>query len=138
MYITPVTLQQANHFALKNCKQYQPVDEQVFSIGCAVREKLIGIVIINRPVSLKYDDGLTLEVSRIYSTAGRPAYCMLYGAAARAAGAMGFHRIITTQPKGTPDSSLRAAGWKYVGPIRAKAGFMEAETLLCYERRLAT
>ena len=138
MYITPVTLQQANHFALNNCKQYQPVDEQVFSIGCAVREKLIGIVIINRPVSLEYDDGLTLEVSRIYSTAGRPAYCMLYGAAARAAGAMGFHRVIAVQPSSIPDSSLRAAGWKSVGSIETKTEATEAQTLLCYERRLTT
>ena len=128
MYITPVTLQQANHFVAKNCKQYQPVDEQVFSIGCAVSGKPMGVAIINHPVVLEYDDGLTLEVSRIYSTAGRPAYCMLYGAAARAAGAMGFHRVITAQPSGTPDSSLRAAGWKCVGAVRTKAGFTEAIT----------
>lgn len=136
MYITPVTLQQANHFAAKVCKEYSPVDEQVFSIGCAINGELIGAAIINYPTSLEYNDGLTLEVHRIYSTAGRSAYCMLYGAAARAAKAMGFCRIIASHPIGIPDSSLRAAGWKYVGPMEAKASFNDVQTLLCYERAL--
>lgn len=136
MYITPVTLQQANHFAAKHGKQYRPVNEQKFSIGCAINGKLIGIAIINDPISPEYDDGLTLEIHYIYSTAGRPAYCMLYGAAARAAKAMGFCRIIASHPSGVPDSSLRAAGWRCVGPIEVKADFSDLQTLLCYERKL--
>lgn len=138
MYITPVTLQQANQFGAKNCRQYRPVPEQVFSIGCADHGKLMGIAVVTYPMIPNYDDDLTLEVSRIYSTAGRSAYCMLYGAAARAAGAMGFHRVIAVQPSGTPDSSLRAAGWKCVGSIEAETGAAEAQTLLCYERKLTT
>ena len=136
MYITPITLQQANHFAAQGRKKYRPLDKQVFSIGCAINGELIGAAIINYPASPDYNDGLTLEVHRIYSTAGRSAYCMLYGAAARAAKAMGFTKIITSHPSGIPDSSLRAAGWKCVGSVGECAFFKGVQSLLCYERKL--
>ena len=50
---------------------------------------------MGRPVSRYLDDGLTLEVNRLCTTGAENACSMLYGAAARAARAMGYQKIIT-------------------------------------------
>jgi hypothetical protein len=41
---------------------------------------------------------------------------MLYGAAWRAAKALGYKHIVTYTRKSENGASLRAAGWKYDGP----------------------
>ena len=57
--------------------------------------KLVGVVITGRSVSRYLDDGLTLEVNRLCTDGTRNACSFLYGAAARVAKAMGYHKIIT-------------------------------------------
>jgi hypothetical protein len=55
------------------------------------------------------------EVTRLV-TDGTPNACsMLYGAAARAADAMGFDRIQTFILEDEPGTSLKAAGWTFEG-----------------------
>ena len=61
------------------------------------------------------DDGLTLEVNRV-ATDGCPNACSaLYGAAWRAAKAMGYQRLITYTLPEEGGASLRGAGWRLVG-----------------------
>jgi hypothetical protein len=58
------------------------------------------------------DNGMTVEVTRLTVKEGHPNGCsMLYSAAARAAKAMGYHRIITYILESEPGTSLKAAGW---------------------------
>lgn len=82
-----------------------------FSIGCVADGELVGVVIAGRPVSRYLDDGLTLEVTRLCSTGEKNACSILYGAAARAARAMGYRRIITYTLDSEDGTSIRAAGW---------------------------
>ena len=77
--------------------------------------QLVGVAITGRPVSRYLDDGLTLEVNRLCTDGTRNACSFLYGAAARAAKAMGYQKIITYILDTEDGASLRAAGWTCAG-----------------------
>ena len=58
-----------------------------------------------------FDDGRTIEVTRV-ATDGTPNACScLYGAMRRIAREMGYHRILTYTLATEPGTSLRASGW---------------------------
>jgi hypothetical protein len=78
-------------------------------------DRLVGVVIVGRPVSRHRDDGVTLEVTRLCTDGTRNACSFLYGAAARAAFALGYSRIGTYILKSEPGTTLKAAGWKLIG-----------------------
>lgn len=78
---------------------------------------------VGRPVARHFDDGMTLEVNRT-ATDGTPnANSMLYGAAWRAAKALGYCRLITYTMEGESGSSMRAAGWRVVASRPARVGW---------------
>ena len=72
-------------------------------------------MIVGRPVSRHLDDGKTLEVNRLCTLGVKNACSFLYAAAARAAKAMGYEKIITYILQSENGGSLRAAGWKCSG-----------------------
>ncbi|MDE6455969.1 MAG: hypothetical protein K2L38_08715 [Dysosmobacter sp.] len=116
LFLVPVSLKDANAFVAEHHRHHKPTRGHKFSIGCAVEGRLVGVAIGGRPVSRYLDDGLTLEVNRLCTT-GEPNACsMLYGAAARAAKAMGYRKIITYTLDSEPGTSLRAVGWTCAGP----------------------
>lgn len=55
---------------------------------------ICGVAIVGRPIARRLDDGHTLEVTRCCTDGTKNACSMLYAAAARAAKAMGYDRII--------------------------------------------
>jgi hypothetical protein len=61
------------------------------------------------------DDGDTLEVTRLCTTGHKNACSFLYGAAARATFALGYHRIGTYVLLSEDGASLRASGWRLLG-----------------------
>ena len=93
--LTPISLREANAFVERNHRHHKGVTGHKFSIGCTRDGELVGVAIMGRPVSRYLDDGLTLEVNRLCTTGAENACSMLYGAAARAARAMGYQKIIT-------------------------------------------
>lgn len=113
--LTPVSLAQANAFVAEHHRHHKAVTGHKFSIGCAADGELVGVAIVGRPVSRYLDDGLTLEVTRLCTTGAKNACSMLYGAAARAARAIGYQRIITYTLDTESGASLRAAGWRCAG-----------------------
>ena len=113
----PVSLSQANRFVELHHRHHEPVRFHKYSIGAAEAGKLVGVCTVNRPVNLRMDDGLALEVARL-CTDGTPNACsFLLSRAARAAAALGYERIQTyTLAEETMKSrgaSLWAAGWLY-------------------------
>lgn len=114
--LVPVSLKDANAFVAARHRHHRPVVGHKFSIGCEVEGRLVGVVIAGRPVSRYLDNGLTLEVTRLCSTGEQNVCSMLYAAAARAAKAMGYRKIITYTLDTEPGTSLRAAGWMCAGP----------------------
>lgn len=117
----PIGFDEAARFVQVNHRHHTPPAGHKFSIGAAVNGDLIGVVIVGRPVSRRRDDGITLEVTRL-CTNGFPNACsFLYGAASRAAFALGYRRIGTYILKSEPGTSLVAAGWKLIGEAGGKS-----------------
>lgn len=113
--LVPMTLKEANAYVQQHHRHHKPVTGHKFSIGCSDGEKIVGVAIAGRPVSRYLDDGWTLEVNRLCTDGSKNACSMLYGAAWRAARAMGYKKVITYILQSEPGTSLRAAGWKCVG-----------------------
>lgn len=89
--------------------------------------------------------GKTLEVNRLCTDGTKNACSFLYAAAARAARAMGYQRIITYTLDTEGGVSLRAAGWHcagraggtaWTGARAPKAGQYPAQMKLRYEKAL--
>ena len=113
--LIPVPLSEANAFVARHHRHHKPVTCHKFSIGCMKDGRLAGVAIVGRPVSRYLDDGLTLEVNRL-CTDGTPNACsFLYGAAWRAARALGYRKIVTYILDTESGASLRAAGWDCAG-----------------------
>jgi len=111
----PIDLEGANEFVARHHRHHKPVVGHKFSIAASDHANIVGVVIVGRPVSRHRDDGRTLEVTRL-CTDGHPNACsFFYGAAARAAFALGFDRIGTYIRADEPGTSLNAAGWRLIG-----------------------
>lgn len=113
--LVPLTLAEANVFTERLHRHHGPVVGHKFSLGAAKRSEIVGVAIVGRPVSRHRDDGLTLEVTRLCTDGTRNACSFLYGAAARAAFALGYTRIGTYILASESGVSLRAAGWRLIG-----------------------
>ncbi len=143
--LVPVSLKDANAFVAEHHRHHKPTRGHKFSIGCEMDGRLVGVAIMGRPVSRYLDNGRTLEVNRLCTTGERNACSMLYAAAARAAKAMGYRKIITYTLDSEPGASLRAAGWMCAGPAggerwtgqrRPVADLYPAQMKLRYEKLL--
>jgi hypothetical protein len=113
--IRPCTLKQANDFVREMHRHHKPTVGHKFSIALYDDERMVGVVIVGRPVARRFDDGLTAEVNRCCTDGTANACSMLYGAARRAAAAMGYKRLITYTLPDEGGASLRGAGWRHVG-----------------------
>ena len=114
--IVPADLAEANEFVRRHHRHHKPVPGHKFSLAAVDDDAVVrGVAIVGRPVARMADDGLTLEVNRV-ATDGCPNACSaLYGAAWRAAKAMGYQRRITYTLPEEGGASLRVAGWRLVG-----------------------
>lgn len=115
--IVPLELFEANEMVDRFHRHHKPVQGHRFSIGVLnADDKLVGAAIVGRPVArLGGDPSEVVEVTRLV-TDGTPNACSaLYGAAARAAHALGYRRIQTYTLDTETGISLKAAGWKREG-----------------------
>lgn len=114
-------LEGANEFVVRWHRHHDEVVGHKFSIGAALGDVLVGIVIVGRPVSRHRQDGVTLEVTRLCTDGTKNACSFLYGAAARTTFALGYLRLGTYIRTDEPGTSLIAAGWKLVAEVRGKS-----------------
>lgn len=117
LQLRPVSLRTANAFVQEHHRHHRPVQGAKFALavtlGCG--DRVCGVTIVGRPVARHLDDGWTLEVTRL-CTDGAPNACSkLYGAAWKAAKALGYTRLITYTLPEEGGASLCAAGWRLVG-----------------------
>lgn len=89
----------------------RPVGWKV-GIGVENDGKLVGVVVLGRPVARMADDGMTAEVTRLCTDGTKNACSFLYSRANRAAKAMGYTKVITYTLASESGASLRASGWK--------------------------
>lgn len=112
--VVPLHLAEANALVEQWHRHHQPVPGAKFAVGVADGDRVCGAAIVGRPVARHLQDGWTLEVVRCVTDGTRNACSALYGAAARAAFALGYKRLITYTLPEEGGSSLRGAGWRVV------------------------
>ena len=121
--LVPVDFATAAGFVEMWHRHNKPPVSHKFSIGAAADGKLVGVAIIGRPVARHFDDGLTLEVTRTATDGTANVNSLLYGAAWRAAKALGYGRLVTYTQAAESGASLRAAGWRVVAERRERKGW---------------
>jgi hypothetical protein len=93
--IVPVTFRQACAFIDAHHRHHKPPRGMKFCLGVDADGQLAGVATVGRPVARWFDDGYTLEVNRTCTDGTPHVNSMLYGAAWRAAKALGYRRLIT-------------------------------------------
>jgi len=109
--LQPISFAEAAAFIRIHHRHHLPPVGWKFGIAVNNGDRVVGVVTVGRPVARHLDNGFTLEVTRCCTDGTKHACSMLYGAAWRAAKAMGYRRIVTYTLKSESGSSLRAAGW---------------------------
>jgi hypothetical protein len=112
MTLQPITIAEAKRFVMLYHRHHDAPTGALFALGVAVAGQVIGVALVGRPVARMLDDGWTAEVIRVAVIDGYPNACSkLYGAAKRAAQALGYRRVLTYTLASEPGSSLKGAGW---------------------------
>lgn len=123
--VIPMTLREANEFVRRQHRHSRAVVGCKFAVGVADDGGVVrGVAIVGRPTSPKIDQKVPAEITRVCTDGARNACSMLYGAARRAARAMGHQPIYTYTLPEEGGASLRAAGFRLDktdagGPARA-------------------
>jgi hypothetical protein len=115
MTVKPLTLTQANAFISQFHRHHKKVQGHRFSLGAYQEDKLVGVIVIGRPVERQIPPYEVAEVTRLCTDGTKDACSFLYGAAARVAKEMGFLKIQTYILDIEPGTSLKASGWVYEG-----------------------
>lgn len=115
MKSVPITLKQANEFVGELHRHHKSVVGHRFSIGCEHGGKLVGVVVVGRPVARKTEQYTIAEVTRLCTDGTKNACSFLYSLAARIAREMGFAHIQTFILPTESGVSLKAAGWTFDG-----------------------
>jgi hypothetical protein len=111
--LQPITQREAFAFINEHHRHHRAPRGFKFAIAVNDGERVVGVITVGRPVSRVLDgEAYTAEVTRCCTDGSKNAASMLYGAAWRAARAMGYRRMITYTLDREPGTSLVAAGWK--------------------------
>lgn len=121
--LVPVSFGDACAFVAAHHRHHQPPVGHKFSVGVACDQVLVGVAIVGRPIARGYDDGRTLEVTRVATDCTAHAASMLYAAAWRATKALGYRRLVTYTQHGESGASLRAAGWTVIAERPPRPGW---------------
>ncbi len=121
MNVRPLELAEANEFVLSFHRHSGKVVGHRFSIGLEDSGELVGIAIVGRPLARMLQDGTTAEVTRlcVNDKAPKGACSSLYRSCWRAWVAMGGKRLVTYTLRTEAGSSLKGAGFRFVGKVNA-------------------
>lgn len=117
MELRPVTQAEARRFVGEHHRHNDPNRMSICQVGLDVGGELAGVATVERPNAPALCDGYTAEITRLCVRDGSPknACSRLYGAACRAARALGYRRVVTYTLTSEPGTSLLAAGFTRVG-----------------------
>lgn len=129
--VVPLSLRAAREFVAVHHRHHGPPVGHRWSIGVVDSKGILrGVAIVGRPVSRVLDDGLTVEVNRTCTDGFPNANSALYGAAWRAARAMGYRRMVTYTQAGESGASLRASNAVQVAQLPPRAGWADSSVAL--------
>lgn len=121
--LAPCTIADARRFVGIHHRHNLPPKVALFALAADEDGERVAVAIVGRPVARLADDGQTVEVVRLCSVGTRNACSFLYGAACRAAKALGYRRVITYTLQSEPGASLRAAGFTEDARLKARKGW---------------
>jgi hypothetical protein len=113
--LQPVSYSEACNFIDEHHSHHLPPQGWKFGVAVKKGEKIVGVITVGRPVARHEDDGWTLEVTRCCTDGTKNVASKLYGAARRAAWALGYKRLITYTMKSEEGTSTEAAGYRKIG-----------------------
>lgn len=119
--LAPCSLEEANAFVAEHHRHHKPTPVAMFCIGAVSDGRVVGVAIVGLPKARLAMDGWTLEVTRVATDGTRNACSALYGAARRAALALGYRRIITYTLAEEGGASLRASGFAEDGEVKGES-----------------
>ena len=119
--LQPITQREALRFIAEHHRHHDPPRGWLFGVAVNDGQQVVGVLVVGRPVARGNQDGYTAEVTRCCTDGTPHVPSMLYGAAWRAAKALGYRRLITYTLVTEPGTSLRAAGWKVVGSVPGRS-----------------
>ena len=95
--IIPLTLKEANEFVTKHHRHNKKCAGHKWSVGAIFKGKLVGVIIVGRPIARKLDNRFTLEVNRncVLDDAPKGTCSFLYAKAMKIWQSMGGKKIIT-------------------------------------------
>lgn len=104
-----MSIQEANKVVANYHRHSRPVVGALCAVGATDGERLVGVAIIGRPIARLLQDGYTAEVTRVCVMPDAPpnTNSFLYGAAWRAARALGFRKLVTYTLQSESGASLR-------------------------------
>jgi len=116
MKIAPITYRNACEYVNRFHRHHKA------SVGCKFAISIIddtgivhGVAICGRPVGRYFDDGFTLEITRVCTDGMANGCSMLYGACCRIAKQMGYRKVITYTLESEHGASLKASNFTYDG-----------------------
>jgi hypothetical protein len=112
--VQPISFDEACMFVERRHRHHKPPQGWLF--GCAVNdgERVVGVVMVGRPVARMLQDGWTVEVTRCCTDGTAHAASKLYAAAWRAARALGYRRLVTYTLATEAGTSVKALGFRVV------------------------
>jgi len=116
--LVPITFREACTYVETYHRHHKPPTGHKYSIAVSSQEKIVGVIIVGRPVARGLDRGWVLEVTRCCTDGTRNACSMLYAAAWRVARNLGYKKLITYILDSEKGTSCVAAGYKLVGKTR--------------------
>jgi hypothetical protein len=117
----PITQREAFAYIAEHHRHHKPPVGWMWGIAAYDDDRLCGVITVGRPVARMLDKRLkgtirtTCEANRCCTDGTYNACSLLYGAAWRAAKAMGWDECITYLGPGENGASLKASGWICVG-----------------------
>ncbi|MGD1842270.1 MAG: XF1762 family protein [Thermonemataceae bacterium] len=113
--IVPIFQDEAKAFVEQHHRHHKAPVGSIFQIACALDGKIVGVVIVGRPVARHLQDGYTAEVTRLCTDGTKNACSKLYSAAWRVAKNLGYKKLVTYILESETGVSLKASGWKEIG-----------------------
>ena len=111
--IIPLTLKEANEFVTKHHRHNKKCAGHKWSVGAIYKNKLVGVIIVGKPIARKLDNRFTLEINRncVLDDAPKGTCSFLYAKAIKIWQSMGGKKIITYTLTTESGSSLKAVNF---------------------------
>lgn len=121
LQLCPISFVEACEFVKQYHRHHKPPTGHKYSIAASIDGKIVGVVMVGRPVGRFDDNGWTLEVNRLCTDGTKNACSFLYRAAWRVAKNLGYKKLITFILDTENGASLKASGFKEIGKAGGKS-----------------